>query len=396
MRKLFLICLGILGILVMAVLAGFIEEGFFERPSYLDPWNPAYYTRFDDPRTQIIAHGILAASGHNMQNWKFRYDPGNKNAFDMYLETTRLVTNVDPYYTQATISQGTLSEYMALAGRKLGYNVTMDLFPDGEYTKNATFEELQQMRVAHVVLETTAKQEDPLYAMMFEPDTSRVAYEKNSVSPADVDALTAQDTYPDIRVISIATGEKYGKLQNFITTSARTETGVERVMNESGNLFRVNERNKNEYRYGFSFEGSGMSGLSLQGMQTLVTVFPGVNSPEASKKMFLDQTDLAAENNSGFFLIVSSSNDRVTQFHTGVLYSRMQLEAGSRGLAVQPLTQSIEEYPEMMPTHNEIHKEMVNEGETIQMLFRIGKPTAQVPRSMRKDVGDFIVKTPVP
>jgi hypothetical protein len=283
---------------------------------------------------------------------------------------------------------------MALAGRKLGYNITMDLFPDGEYAKNATFEELRQKRVAHVVLETMAKQEDPLYARMFEPDTSRVAYEKNSVSPADVDALTAQDTYPDIRIISIVTGEKYEKMQNFITTSARTETGVDRVMNESGNLFRVNEREKNMYRYGFSFEGSGMSGITMQALQTLVTVFPGMNSPETSKKMFLDQTDLAAENNSGFFLIVTSTNDRVSQFHAGILYSKMQLEAGSRGLAVQPMTQSIEEYPEMIPTHNEIHKEMVNEGETIQMLFRIGKPTAQVPRSMRKDVGDFIVKNP--
>ena len=139
-----------------------------------------------------------------------------------------------------------------------------------------------------------------------------------------------------------------------------------------------------------------MSGLSMHGLQMLATLFPGMNSPDASKKTFLDQTNLAAENNSGFFLIVSSKNNRVQQFHAGVLYSKMQLKAGSLGLAIQPLTQSIEEYPEMTPTHDAIHKDMVNDGETIQMLFRIGKPTAQVPRSMRKDVGDFIVKTTVP
>lgn len=396
MKKIVLISLGIVTILITVLLVGFIGEGFYLHQSYLDPWNPHYYTRYDDPRTQIIAHGILAANGHNMQNWKFRYDPNNENAFDMYLETSRLVTNVDPYYTQATISQGTLSEYMTVAGRKLGYNVTIDLFPDGEYTKNATFEELQQKRVAHVILEAADKQEDPLYAGMFRPDTSRIAYEKNSVSQTDVDALTARNTYPDIRVMYVANGEKYEKLQKFIIDSARTETGVERVMAESGNLFRVNEREKNAYRYGFSFEGSGISGLTMHALQALLTLFPGMNSPDALNKTFLDQTNLAAENNSGFFLIVSSTNNRVQQFHAGVLYSKMQLKAGSLSLAIQPLTQSIEEYPEMMPTHNAIHKEMVNDGETIQMLFRIGKPTAQVPGSMRKDVGDFIVKTTVP
>jgi len=33
---------------------------------------------------------------------------------------------------------------------------------------------------------------------------------------------------------------------------------------------------------------------------------------------------------------------------------------------------------------------MVNDGETIQMLFRIGKPESEIPNSMRKDVEDFI------
>ncbi|VAW29392.1 hypothetical protein MNBD_BACTEROID07-245 [hydrothermal vent metagenome] len=39
---------------------------------------------------------------------------------------------------------------------------------------------------------------------------------------------------------------------------------------------------------------------------------------------------------------------------------------------------------------DDIHKDMAEEDETILMLFRIGKPISEVPRSMRMDAGDFI------
>jgi hypothetical protein len=44
----------------------------------------------------------------------------------------------------------------------------------------------------------------------------------------------------------------------------------------------------------------------------------------------------------------------------------------------------------MKDVYHSIHKDMVEENETILMLFRIGEPISEVPRSMRKDVEDFI------
>lgn len=367
----------------------FIAEGFYMHKSYLDPWNKNYYKQSNAARTQLIAHGILAANGHNMQNWKFKYSPNDDNGFDMYIETKRLATEVDPYYTQATISQGAMFEYMALVGKKLGYDLKIELFPDGEYSKNASMEELKQKRVAHIELEKTEKKQSPLYDEMFKPDTSRVAYKKGLLSPKEIELLKGMNNFNNIRVVYIGNGEKYDKIKNYILESAETESGIERLMLESVKLFRKNEREKNEYRYGFSFEGSAMTGFKMHLMQSLLTLFPGMNNVGAAKDVFMTQTKMAAEDNSGFFLIISRGNSRKQQFNAGRLYSRIQLEAHTLGLAVQPLSQAIEEYPEMKNVYENIHKDMAGEGETILTLFRIGKPVSEVPRSMRMDVNSF-------
>jgi len=377
-------------LLFVALISIFIAGGAYIPSSYLEPWDKDYYTKYDDPRTQIIAHGILASNGHNMQNWKFKYDVNNDNAFDMYIETERLATEVDPYHSQATISQGTLFEYMILAGKKLGYHLKVELFPDGEYSQTVSINELKQTRVARVELEEIEKEQDELYAEMFKPDTSRVAYKKDSVSQEDVEILKALNIYQDIRIIYIGQGDKYEKIKNYVIGSVEIETGVEGIMQESGTLFRANEKQKNKYRYGFSFEGSAVTGFKMHLLQGLLTFFPGMNNLETSKNNFMAQTKLAAEKNSGFFLIVSQGNTRHQQFNSGQLYSAMQLKAHTLGLAVQPLSQAIEEYPEMKDVYHAIHQDMVLEKETILILFRIGEPVSEVPKSMRKDVEDFI------
>jgi len=375
---------------LLFIVFSFVAEGFYMHKSYLEPWNKDYYQQNDDVRAQLIAHGILAANGHNMQNWKFQYSQNDDKGFDMYIETTRLATEVDPYDTQATISQGTMFEYMVLAGKKLGYDLKTELFPDGEYAKNASREELKQKRVAHIELAKTEKTQSPLYDEMFQPDTSRVAYEKGSLPQKDVELLKSMNNFDDIRVVYVGKGRKYDKIKKYILESAKTESERERLMLESVKLFRTNEREKNKYRYGFSFEGSATTGLKMHLLQALLTVFPGMNNAGVAKDGFMAQTKTAAEDNAGFFLIISRGDSRKQQFNAGRLYSRMQLEAHTLNLAVQPLSQAIEEYPEMKNVYDSIHKDMAEEGETILMLFRIGKPVSEVPRSMRMDVNSFI------
>jgi len=392
MKKSLIILSSIFAVLLIVIFVLFILEGAFMNKTYTEPWDKNYHKKFDDPRTQIIAHGILAANGHNMQNWKFKYDPNNDKAFDMYIETDRLVNEVDPYKTQAVITQGTLFEYMNLASESLGYSLNLELFPDGEYSNDISVENLNQKRVARVELKESQKRQPSLYNEMFKPDTSRVAYEKGVLSQEDVEKLKNLNNQDELQIYYLGEGEKYDQIKNYVLESAKIETGVERVMQEAAIIFRKNEREKNEYRYGFSFEGSGVHGFKMHLLQTLLTIFPNMNNLEAAKSNFMTQTELATKENSGFLLITANNNSRAQQFNTGRLYSKIQLTAHTLGLAIQPLSQAIQEYPEMKDIYQNIHNDIVEGNETILMLFRIGKPVSEVPKSMRQDVEKFIEK----
>ena len=65
--SLFLFVILILGILLAV-------SGVFQKPLYLEAWDKTYSEKFDDPRLRLAAHGLLAASGHNMQPWKVLLD----------------------------------------------------------------------------------------------------------------------------------------------------------------------------------------------------------------------------------------------------------------------------------------------------------------------------------
>lgn len=77
-----------------------------------------------------------------------------------------------------------------------------------------------------------------------------------------------------------------------------------------------------------------------------------------------------------------------------MFYSRFQLAALTMGFAMQPMSQVLEEFPEMREQHEAVHKAYAPQGGTIQMLVRIGKPVKEVPRSMRRDVWEIITNGP--
>jgi len=91
-------------------------------------------------------------------------------------------------------------------------------------------------------------------------------------------------------------------------------------------------------------------------------------------------------------MMISPDNSRATQVRMGMLYSHFQLTCQSRGYSMQPMSQALEEYPEMKSTYDKIYAEYAQPGETIQMLARVGKPIREVERSMRLGVNDLLDK----
>lgn len=391
-KKTMIIILSCVGaLLIIAFASLFIISGIFEQPKYLEPWQKTYSQKFDDPRIRLAAHGLLAANGHNMQPWKIRLDKNNPMVFYLYADSERLTNEVDPPARQMMITQGTFLEYVKIAGDESGYQTAIELFPEGAYNEQKLSESMKTKPVAKITLTKTNPQRDPLYDFLFLPDTNRAAYLPTKLTPEQINQLEAINADAGLSIKIFQDKENMDKLNGYAMQGATIEAGVSRVMKESEIIFRSNEYQKNKYRYGFSVEGQGTSGIMRHLMQGLVTLFPSMNRGKAASDMFIQSTQTSVDNTPAYAMIITKDNNRSNQVKSGMLYSKFILTARRLGIVMQPLSQVLEEYPEMKDPYSSIHKDYASDGGTIQMLVRLGKPIKEVPQSMRRDVMDLIV-----
>jgi len=381
--------LSVAGILLAAAIVVFMASGIFSKTQYLEPWQKSYSNKFGDLRIKLAAHGLLAANGHNMQPWKIKLD-SDKNVFYLFADSERLVKEVDPYGRQTMVTQGTFLEYVRVAGEKLGYKTDIALFPDGEYDEQNLEESMKTKPVAKITITKTELKSSALYQYMFLPDTNRGVYKKQELTPEEIKQLLAINTDSDMTIKIFQDEANKKNLGNYALEGAKIESGIHRINQESANVFRANEYQKNKYRYGFSVEGQGMTGIKKHLMQGLITVFPSMNNEKSSADFYVKSTHRAVENTPAYALIITKGNSRIDQVKSGIIYSRLILTAHSLGLVMQSPSQVLEEYLEMKEQCSKIHKDYAPKGGTIQMFFRLGEPTEEFPQSMRRDVMDLI------
>lgn len=379
-------------LLIIAFAAIFIISGIFESSKYLEPWQKTYSQKFDDPRIRLTAHGLLAANGHNMQPWKIRLDKANPMVFYLYVDSERLTNEVDPFARQMMITQGTFLEYVKIAGDELGYKTAVELFPEGDYDEQKLQESMKTKPVAKITLTIDKPQSSPLYDFMFLPDTNRAAYQSTMLTSEEINRLETINADVNMSIKLFQDKKSVDILGSYAMKGATIEAGVNRVMKESETIFRANEYQKNKYRYGFSVEGQGTSGVMRYLMQGLVTLFPSMNSGKAASDMFIQSTQTSVDSTPAYAMIITNDNNRSSQVKSGMLYSRLMLTAQHLGFVMQPLSQVLEEYPEMKEPYSGLHHDYASDGSTIQMFVRLGKPTKEVPQSMRREVMDLIVK----
>jgi hypothetical protein len=386
MTKFIIISFSIILVLVTILLSA---SGIFLKRTYLNAWAKDYYQNFDDVRLQLVAHGILAANGHNMQPWKIELD-NNENVFFLFLDSAKLTPEVDPFARQSLITQGTFLEYVKIAGDKLGYSVDIQLFPNGEYDENNLAVSMDTLPVAKITIAQTTVQNNPLYDYMFLQDTNRGAYTTQTLTAEQVAAFEAINNSANLSFRILQDAQDVANLSQYCFEATSIEANNEAVFEETAQIIRFNEYAKNKYAYGFSMEGQGKDGFMKHIMQGVITLFPFMNTFESTKSMTIEGAKAVRDNTSVYATINSQLNTRTEQVEAGMLYSRMVLYAHSLGFVMQPMSQALQEYEEMQTLYNNIHAEYANPGETIQMLIRIGVAQVEYSQSMRQDVSKFI------
>lgn len=340
-----------------------------------------------DPRRWMLAHAILAPHSHNLQSWLV--DLSVPDEITLHVDRARLLPETDPFSRQMMMSQGTFLELLDQAARQRGQRADIALFPDGF---PSTSEDGRP--TAHVRLRgDPVVRPDPLFAQVFRRHTNRQPYEPRLPAADALQSIARSTQSPGLHA-GITTPEDAGAIaqQRQIAKDAwRIEVTTARTMLESLKVLRIGPREVARHRDGLTANGPMVRVIDALGLFDR-TRAPAPDSFAA--KVQIDDFDRAIDSTQAFYWLMTDGNDRATQVNAGRAWVRAQLAATAAGLSMQPLSQALQEYPEVQAPYGAIHELLgaSASGKTVQMWARLGYGPAVGP-SPRRGLDAHIQRT---
>ena len=349
-------------------------------PEALAPWQGP--GQEPDLRRWILGHAILAPHSHNLQSWLV--DLRTPDEILLRCDPTRLLPETDPFSRQIMMSHGTFIELLDLAARERGQRAEITLFPEGEFGP----EKVDERPVARIrLVEDSNVSKDPLFAQILKRHTNRNVYDLERPVPAAAWQAMADAVQPHpLRFGFVGTdqpdsADEMRAHREIANAAWRIELTTPRAMLESYKVLRVGAAEIARHRDGLSLTDPMVVWMDRLGL------FDRSQAPGPDDFATTSQIkDFGAKiaSTPGFLWLVSRGNDRVTQVNAGRAYARVQLAGTAQGVAMHPLQQALQEYPEQARPYAAIRQllEAPAPTQTIQMWARVGfaPPVQPAPR----------------
>ena len=241
------------------------------------------------------------------------------------------------------------------------------------------------------LVENQALERDPLFDQILRRQTNRRNYDETPLSADQLSGL--RDSFTDAGLTLTVTDDaaQRNRVAQIMIDAMRIETAGKARDAESIATFRFNADERARYRDGFGVAQVGITGIGRWVAETFFLSREDVENDSTSfGEQAVDLTSEQARSASALGWIVTASNQRLDQLATGRAYERLNLTATALGMAMHPLSQVLQEYPDMAELQEQFLAYLgVAEGHTMQMLFRFG--TAEpVGHSARRRVEDII------
>ncbi len=335
----------------------------------LKPWAQA--GRYADPRMRALSWAILAPNPHNRQPWLV--DLREADRVTLYVDTDRLLPHTDPFSRQIVIGLGCFLETLQIAAAADGWRTELDVFPRG-----ADDAALDRRPVAVITFEEGGKG-DADFAMIPHRRTQKEPYDLTREVPVAELAGVVGAARHGSRADGTVAAAELPALRRLSEEALRIELETPRTYRESVDLFRIGRKEVNANPDGIDFSGPMFQALARLGL------FSREVALEGDSMAFQAGYDAVMENARtamGYVWLCTQGNGRVDQIAAGRDWMRVHLAATRAGVALQPLSQALQEYPEMAGLYGAAHERLAKPGETVQMWARLGY-SPKVPQSPR-------------
>ncbi len=323
------------------------------------PWGRAGHG--EDARHRALSWALLAPNPHNRQPWLV--DLAEAGVVTLYVDTAKLLPHTDPFNRQITIGLGCFLELMRMAASHDGQRVEITPFPQGHDDRA-----LDARPVARAVFAPDPSvTPDPLFAYALDRRSNKEPYDTARPLPDDT-----------LEKLAVATTARFGGTLDlkevadwraFTREALRIEIETPRTYRESVDLFRIGRAEVDANPDGIDFTGPVFEVLGATGMITRDSV---LDTSSQAYKAGLDAVYANTDTAMGHVWLVTPGNARIDQIATGADWLRVNLAAAAAGVAFQPLSQALQEYPEMAALYADLNAKLAPTGGTVQMLARIG------------------------
>ena len=323
------------------------------------PWGQA--GQGEDARHRALSWALLAPNPHNRQPWLV--DLREAGVVTLYVDTAKLLPHTDPFNRQITIGLGCFLELMRMAASHDGQRVEITPFPQGHDDRA-----LDARPVARAVFTPDPSvTPDPLFVHALDRRSNKEPHD--TARPLPDGTLEKLAVGTTARFGGTLDPKEVADWRAFTREALRIEIETPRTYKESVDLFRIGRAVVDANPDGIDFTGPLFEVLGATGLMTRDSV---LDTSSQAYQAGLDAVYANTDTAMGHVWLVTPGNARIDQIATGADWLRMNLAATAAGVAFQPLSQALQEYPEMAALHADLHARLAPTGGTVQMLARIG------------------------
>ncbi len=344
---------------------------------------------------KILEAAVKAPSGDNVQPWEFKVSK-NFTQIDLY----NLPEKDNSYYNYnqmaSYIAHDAVIENIMIASRHLGCHVELQLFPEDNVPEH----------VATIVLAATEPTNDPLYPAIFERQTNRFQFKRETINQEAIKVLSNSVKNIDgINISLVNQSDKVNRLAKILMVNDRLVFERKDIHDFFFDKIRWNKKQIEETNDGMPVETMGLN-LMEKPVFPLMRFWQFVNSMNylGLSKIIGLKCWWNCRNASILGMISVKGNDKFAFVQGGRAVQRLWLQVTQQGLAFQPiigLTLLINRLKQNeLQNFSAKHTQMVdnaaknlpemfgiNESETLVMGFRTGTADVVRVKTRRTKVG---------